>query len=132
MQDGNVVFSSMEDLAMMTHYEDMLQQLKGQSVCLLLDRDNSAINKVACDYLNMSQEEREAYRAQLREEMERKAAQEKQQAEAKRTALWTKTRMQITGVTRRRIPEKMKAVRRLTRKPVLKQATGSRSLKHRN
>lgn len=84
MQDGNVVFSSMEDLAMMTHYEDMLQQLKGQSVCLLLDRDNSAINKVACDYLNMSQEEREAYRAQLREEMERKAAQEKQQAEAKK------------------------------------------------
>lgn len=80
MQDGNVVFSSMDDLAMMTHYEDMLQQLRGQSVCLLLDRENSAINKVACDYLNMSQEEREAYRAQLQEELERKAAEKEQQA----------------------------------------------------
>lgn len=83
MQDGNVVFSSMDDLVMMTHYEDMLQQLQGQSVCLLLDKDNSAINKVACDYLNMSQEEREAYRAQLREEMDRKAA-EKEAQEAQK------------------------------------------------
>lgn len=76
MQDGNVVFSSMDDLVMMTHYEDMLQQLRGQSVCLLLDKENSAINKVACDYLNMSQEEREAYRQQLKAEQEQKAAQE--------------------------------------------------------
>lgn len=79
MQDGNVVFSSMDDLVMMTHYEDMLSQLKGQSVCLLLDKDNSAINKVACDYLYMSQEERQAYQDELKKQRE----QAQQEADSK-------------------------------------------------
>jgi cell division septal protein FtsQ len=67
MQDGNVIFTSMEDFIMMTHYEDLLPSLLGQSVCLLLDKDNSAVNKVDCSYLNMSLEERAAYRQQLQE-----------------------------------------------------------------
>lgn len=85
MQDGNVIFSSMDDLVMMTHYEAMLSQLKGQSVCLLLDKDNSAINKVACDYLYMSQEERQAYQDELKAQREQ-AAKEKEQAEAAKKA----------------------------------------------
>ena len=82
MQDGNVVYSSMNDLVMMTHYEDMLQQLRGQSVCLLLDKENSAINKVACDYLNMTQEERQAYQDQLKAQREQ-AEQAQQKTEQK-------------------------------------------------
>lgn len=81
MQDGNMVYTSVPDLMMMSHYEDMLSQLKGQSVCLVLDATNSSINKLDCAYLNMSLEEREAKRKE--EEAAKKAAEEeaKKQAE---------------------------------------------------
>ncbi len=79
MQDGNMVYTSIPDLMMMSHYKDMLSQLKGQSVCLVLDAQNSSINKLDCTYLNMSLEEREAKR---KEEEARK----KEEAQAQKRA----------------------------------------------
>ena len=61
MQDGNVVYSRMSDLMMMSRYEPMLEDLKGQSVCLVLDSDNSVIAKVECGYMNMNDEDRKKY-----------------------------------------------------------------------
>ncbi|TGY65433.1 cell division protein FtsQ/DivIB [Dubosiella muris] len=85
MQDGNVVYTSVADLMMMSRYEDMLSQLRGQSVCLVLDAQNSTINKLDCAYLNMSLEEREAKR---KEEAERKKQEEEERkrAEAEKKA----------------------------------------------
>ncbi|EOS60418.1 hypothetical protein C815_01408 [Firmicutes bacterium M10-2] len=80
MQDGNTVYTSISDLMMMSHYQDMLSQLRGQSVCLVLDAQNSTINKLDCAYLNMSLEEREQKRKE--EEAAKKAAEEAQKKEA--------------------------------------------------
>ncbi len=82
MQDGNVVFTSVSDLMMMSRYNDMLSQLRGQSVCLVLDAQNSTINKLDCAYLNMSLEEREQMRkeeaAKKKEEEEQRRREEQQ------------------------------------------------------
>lgn len=78
MQDGNTVYTSVSDLMMMSHYQDMLSQLRGQSVCLVLDAQNSTINKLDCAYLNMSLEEREQKR---KEEAAKKEAEEAQKKE---------------------------------------------------
>lgn len=48
MQDGNVVYTSISSLPMMANYQAMLTKLQGESVCLQLDADNSAIEKVDC------------------------------------------------------------------------------------
>lgn len=79
MQDGNTVYTSVSDLMMMSHYQDMLSQLRGQSVCLVLDAQNSTINKLDCAYLNMSLEEREQKRKE--EEAAKKEAEEAQKKE---------------------------------------------------
>lgn len=52
MVDGNVVYSSISGLAMMANYQAMLTKLQGESVCLLLDEENSAIDKVDCSELS--------------------------------------------------------------------------------
>lgn len=48
MQDGNTIYTSLDDIVMVAKYQAMLTQLSGQSVCLLLDADNSTIMKVDC------------------------------------------------------------------------------------
>lgn len=75
MQDGNVVYSRMSDLMMMSRYEGMLEDLYGQSVCLVLDADNSVITKTDCAYMNMNDEDRKKYH---KEEEKRKKEYEEQ------------------------------------------------------
>lgn len=58
MQDGNEVFTSMDSLYMLEKYQRILPDLEGDGVCLMLDGDNSVINKIACSYLYMDSEER--------------------------------------------------------------------------
>lgn len=48
MQDGNTIYTSLGDVVMIAKYQAMLTQLSGQSVCLLLDANNSTIMKVDC------------------------------------------------------------------------------------
>lgn len=52
MQDGNIVYTSMDSLVMMANYQAMLTELHGQSVCLLLDAEHSAIDKIDCADVN--------------------------------------------------------------------------------
>lgn len=60
MQDGNVVYTSIDSLVMMANYQAMLTQLKGQSVCLVLDAKHSTIEKINCeDILTPHEEEKE-------------------------------------------------------------------------
>lgn len=91
MQDGNFVFSRIEDILMMARYEQMLEGLKGNSVCLVLDADNSVITKIDCEYMNMSQKDREKYHdeedrarkeyeEQLKKQQEEQAKAEQEQA----------------------------------------------------
>ena len=61
MQDGNFVYSRFEDLLMMARYESMLTDLEGNSVCLVLDAENSVIVKTSCEYMNMTEAERKKY-----------------------------------------------------------------------
>lgn len=58
LQDGNTAFTSISSLPMMTTYQQVLTDLQGQDVCLLLDGEHSVVNKIACDYMYLSQEER--------------------------------------------------------------------------
>lgn len=84
MQDGNVVYSRMCDLMMMSRYEPMLEDLKGQSVCLVLDSDNSVISKVDCTYMNMNSEDRQKYheiQEQNRKEYEKQKENERLEKE---------------------------------------------------
>lgn len=48
MQDGNIVYTSMDSLVMMANYQAMLTELHGQNACLLLDAQHSAIDKIDC------------------------------------------------------------------------------------
>lgn len=58
LQDGNTVFTSIPSLFMMSTYQQVLSNLQGENVCLLLDGDNGVVNKVACDYMYLSPEQR--------------------------------------------------------------------------
>lgn len=58
LQDGNTVFTSINSLFMMSTYQQVLSNLQGENVCLLLDGDNGVVNKVACSYMYLSPEER--------------------------------------------------------------------------
>ena len=84
MQDGNFVFSRIEDILMMARYEQMLEGLQGNPVCLVLDADNSVITKIDCEYMNMSKKDREKYhddeeRARKEYEEQLKKQQEEQE-----------------------------------------------------
>lgn len=70
MQDGNLVFTSISDLQMITNYQLVLTELVGEDVCLILDSANGAIDKIACDYFSMSSEERDEYRQSVRDQAE--------------------------------------------------------------
>lgn len=76
MQDGNTVFTSIPSLKMITNYQSMLTELQGENVCLVLDSENDAIDKIACDYLYMNAEQRSEVRDAL------KAQHEEQQKQA--------------------------------------------------
>lgn len=56
MQDGNLVYTSMDSLAMMANYQAMLSELHGQNVCLFLDAEHSAIDKVDCATVGTSRQ----------------------------------------------------------------------------
>ena len=52
MQDGNIVYTNLKSIKMLSKYQSVLTKLKGQSVCLVLDSTHSTIEKVNCDDLN--------------------------------------------------------------------------------
>lgn len=52
MQDGNVVYTNLNSIKMLSKYQSVLTKLKGQSVCLVLDSTHSTIEKISCDDLN--------------------------------------------------------------------------------
>lgn len=58
MQDGNTIFSSISSLFMIERYQEILPDLLGENVCLVLDGTNGVINKIACDYMYADAEER--------------------------------------------------------------------------
>lgn len=58
LQDGNTVFTSIPSLFMISAYQQVLNNLQGENVCFLFDGANGVINKVACSYMYLSQEER--------------------------------------------------------------------------
>ncbi len=57
MQDGNIVYSDLSSLEMLSKYPSVLTALKGQSVCLVLDSEHSAIEKVGCDSMVQKSDE---------------------------------------------------------------------------
>ena len=59
MQDGNIVYTNLKSIKMLSKYQSVLTKLKGQSVCLVLDSTHSTIEKVNCDDLNSKQEKTE-------------------------------------------------------------------------
>ncbi len=68
MQDGNAVYTSLSSLVMMSQYEAMLTQLQGKSVCLLLDVDNVAIEKIDCSDIETSAKEKKKEKSNKKEE----------------------------------------------------------------
>ncbi len=58
LQDGNTVFTSIPSLFMMSTYQQVLMNLHGESVCLMLDGDNGVVNNIGCSYIHLSPEER--------------------------------------------------------------------------
>ncbi|MCF0260326.1 MAG: FtsQ-type POTRA domain-containing protein [Erysipelotrichaceae bacterium] len=76
MQDGNMVFSSIGSLHMLYRYQDMLDKLEGENVCLVLDGEDNVIQKKACDYMFMSSEERELYHQQVQNNLDQEKQEE--------------------------------------------------------
>lgn len=91
MQDGNKVYTTLESLYMITNYSSMLNQLEGKNVCLVLDKDNSAIEKINCDQLSgnkpkeetekESEEEQETQDTSQKEDTEETTSQQEEQPE---------------------------------------------------
>lgn len=57
MQDGNIIYTNLKSIKMLSKYQTVLTKLKGQSVCLVLDSTHSAIEKVNCEDLKPKQKE---------------------------------------------------------------------------
>ncbi len=55
MQDGNIVYTNLKSIKMLSKYQKCFDKTKGQSVCLVLDSTHSTIEKVNCDDLNSKQ-----------------------------------------------------------------------------
>lgn len=68
MQDGNTIYTTLESLYMVTKYDSILNQLEGKNVCLILDRENSAIEKINCDQMNGKDREKEDAESEKSEE----------------------------------------------------------------
>lgn len=62
MQDGNIVYTNLNSIKMLSKYQSVLTKLKGQSVCLVLDSTHSTIEKVNCEDLNSKKKEEEQKR----------------------------------------------------------------------
>lgn len=59
MRDGNTVYTSLSSLHMLSKYQGVLSQLKGKYACLMLDGENSAIEKVNCDEFDLEKQKEE-------------------------------------------------------------------------
>lgn len=59
MQDGNIVYTNLKSIKMLSKYQSVLTKLKGQSVCLVLDSTHSTIEKVNCEDLKQKQKQKE-------------------------------------------------------------------------
>ena len=46
---GNIIYTNLKSIKMLSKYQSVLTKLKGQSVCLVLDSTHSTIEKVNCD-----------------------------------------------------------------------------------
>lgn len=84
MQDGNEVFTTMENLPMIGGYQDILSGLQGETACLLLDVDNSVIDQIACSDMYLSSEEKDARRTRQLEEQARAEQEKKKQEQEKK------------------------------------------------
>ncbi len=58
LQDGNTVFTSTDSLFMMSTYNQVLQKLQGDNVCLRLDGANGSVQKISCTYMYLDPEDR--------------------------------------------------------------------------
>ena len=83
MQDGNTVYTSMDSFVMMSKYQAMLTQLKRQSVCLLLDSANSAIEKVNCEDVDVQKRAEKAALEKQQKELEKKQKEEEKKQKEK-------------------------------------------------
>lgn len=72
MQDGNKVYTTLEALYMISNYPSMLNQLEGHNVCLILDKENSAIEKINCDQLTSNKDD-DAQKEESKEQEEAEA-----------------------------------------------------------
>lgn len=88
MQDGNIVYTNLNSIKMLSKYQSVLTKLKGQSVCLVLDSTHSTIEKVNCEDLNSKKKEEEQKKTSEKAETETSQEtenQEKQQPEDEET-----------------------------------------------
>lgn len=70
MQDGNIVYTNLKSIKMLSKYQSVLTKLKGQSVCLVLDSTHSTIEKVNCEDLNSKKKEEEQKKTSEKTETE--------------------------------------------------------------
>ena len=70
MQDGNIVYTNLNSIKMLSKYQSVLTKLKGQSVCLVLDSTHSTIEKVNCEGLNSKKKEEEQKKTSEKAETE--------------------------------------------------------------
>ena len=77
MQDGNIVYTNLKSIKMLSKYQSVLTKLKGQSVCLVLDSTHSTIEKVNCDDLNSKQKVEEKQEEKMEKAEKTEATDEK-------------------------------------------------------
>lgn len=85
MQDGNIVYSDLSSLEMLSKYPSVLTALKGQSVCLVLDSEHSAIEKVSCDSMVQKSDEEIAEANKKKSKTTKKNTSEEQTAQEQTT-----------------------------------------------
>ena len=81
MQDGNIVYTNLKSIKMLSKYQSVLTKLKGQSVCLVLDSTHSTIEKVNCEDLNSKKKEEEQKKTSEKTETETSQEIENQEEE---------------------------------------------------
>ena len=81
MQDGNIVYTNLKSIKMLSKYQSVLTKLKGQSVCLVLDSTHSTIEKVNCEDLNTKKKEEEQKTTSEKTEIETSQEIENQEEE---------------------------------------------------
>lgn len=94
MQDGNIVYTNLKSIKMLSKYQSVLTKLKGQSVCLVLDSTHSTIEKVNCEDLNSKKKEEEQKKTsektetETSQETENKEEQQPKDEETENEAEW--------------------------------------------